>query len=185
MVVACIAAACVCVCVAVVVAPSPYIEPVKQRAITRRISTIALAQRRGLWWWRWWRRAWWRRVCVCVDPSIIVRAREATGDRATHSNGCARSTARCVAAAVVAACVAAARVCVCVCVFCFSIHSLLDRAREGARYRAAHSNDCARSAARCVAAAAVVAACGGGARVCVCVFVCACVLGSLPPISGL
>ena len=60
----------------------------------------------------------WRR-CVCVlfsFHSLIDRAREATRDRAKHSNIRARSTARCVVAAVavVVACVVAACVCVCV-----------------------------------------------------------------------
>ena len=64
-------------------------------------------------------------VCVCVlpCPSLIDRAREATRDRATHSNDCARSAAgRVVAAAVVVACVAVARVYVRarVCVFSVS-----------------------------------------------------------------
>ena len=48
------------------------------------------------------------RVCVCfVAHPLIYRARAATRDRATRSNDCARSTAICVAAAVVVAGVAA------------------------------------------------------------------------------
>ena len=73
------------------------------------------------------------RVCVCathrsdcarllfVSAFFLNRAREATRDRATHSNDCARPTAGCVAAVVVAAvavvaAAARASVCVCVCV---------------------------------------------------------------------
>ena len=69
------------------------------------------------------------RVCVCVCVSIydlaplIDRAREAARDRATHSNACARSTARWVAVVVVAVAVVpyavVARACVCVCLCCF------------------------------------------------------------------
>ena len=66
-------------------------------------------------------------VCVCVAmPSLIDRAREATRDRATHSNDCARSAAgRVVAAAVVVACVAVARVYVRARVCVFSVSHFL------------------------------------------------------------
>ena len=64
VVAACVVAARVCVCF---VAHTSFIEPVQQRAIARRVATIALDQRlsvwRRRWWWRWWRRVW--RRCVC------------------------------------------------------------------------------------------------------------------------
>ena len=65
-------------------------------------------------------------VCVLPCPSLIDRAREATRDRATHSNDCARSAAgRVVAAAVVVACVAVARVYVRARVCVFSVSHFL------------------------------------------------------------
>ena len=70
-VVACVVA--VCVCAFVVFDPS-CIELVKQRAIARRIATIALDQRRCVlrrrWRWRW--RVWWWRVCTSVCVCVIV-----------------------------------------------------------------------------------------------------------------
>ena len=142
------------------------------------------------------------RVCVCACVCVCVahrsdwarllyvfaffldRAREATRDRATHSNDCALPTAKCVAAVVVAAVAvvavaAAARACVCVRAW----HSL-DRAREAARSRATHCIACALSAARrdCGGGGGGRGGGGGGrggmrggrvcARVCVCVCVC-------------
>ena len=61
-------------------------------------------------------------VCVCV-ATLLGRAREASRDRATHRNDCARPTARCVVAVVVATCVAVARVSVCVLYVCLTPRS--------------------------------------------------------------
>ena len=75
--------------------------------------------------------------------------------------------------------VAVAVVVACVVVACVRVATyFLDRAREATRDRAAHSNDCARSAAMCVVVAAVAAAvavaCVAVERVRVCVCACAC-----------
>ena len=115
------------------------------------------------------------RACVCVLCAVVFfallldRAREATRDRATQSNDCARSASMCVVVSVVVACVVVA---------CVRVDpSPIDRALEATRERATHSTYCDRSTAMCVVAAAVVAV------VAACVLA-ACVCWYFPHISS-